>query len=85
MTANRLPERLSNGQLPSFAWPGGYPLFYLDGENSILCAKCATASLDNEEERRRPVACDAHYEGEPLQCDECYENIESAYGNPDEE
>lgn len=25
------------GKLPAYAWPGGYPIVYLDAENSWLC------------------------------------------------
>ena len=75
--------RNENGTLPEFAWPGGYPLFYLDGENSLLCAKCATKSLDDEIETFRPVACDVYWEGESMQCDRCNVEIDSAYGIPE--
>ena len=27
--------------LPAFAWPGGYPIYYLDAEGSVLCPDCA--------------------------------------------
>jgi hypothetical protein len=33
------------GELPTFAWPGGYTMFYLTGDGSELCAKCATEIL----------------------------------------
>lgn len=75
-------ERI-NGSLPAYAWPGGYPIYYLDGENSILCPKCATESL-NDAVPFRPVAGDVHWEGAPLYCDNCSAEIESAYGEPDE-
>lgn len=70
----------NGGKLPSFAWPGGYPLFYLDHENFILCPDCA-----NKEEIENLVAYDAHWEGEPLTCEECNGKIESAYGVPEQE
>lgn len=31
-------------RIVEFAWPGGYPVFYLDGHNDTLCAKCARES-----------------------------------------
>lgn len=31
-------------KLATYAWPGGYPIFYLDGENNCLCPKCANES-----------------------------------------
>ena len=35
--------RLEDGKLPSYAWPGGYPIYYLDGSNCILCPDCANS------------------------------------------
>ena len=79
--------QLENGKLPAYAWPGGYPIIYLDRENSILCAECATKShLDADEvPQYRPVACDVFYEGAPEECGQCGKQIESAYGDPDAE
>lgn len=80
-------ERNSDGQLPAFAWPGGYPIIYLDKDCSTLCAKCATRSLDDADElpNFKPVAFDVYYEGPTLQCEQCNVDIESAYGDPSEE
>lgn len=32
--------RLENGEYPSYAWPGGYPMFYLDHCDNVLCPAC---------------------------------------------
>jgi hypothetical protein len=82
---SRLPELLADGTLPAYAWPGGYPMFYLDRENSVLCAKCASKSLADADEvpQFRPVAADIHYEGPSMLCGQCSAEIESAYGDPD--
>lgn len=82
-----LPERDHNGQLPAFAWPGGYPILYLDSADEILCAKCATKALDDAEadERARPVAYFVHYEGSSEFCADCNVETESSYGDPAEE
>jgi hypothetical protein len=79
-------ERDSDGQLPAFAWPGGYPIIYIDKDGSTLCAKCATKSLDDPDEvpQFKPVACDVYYEGPIVQCEQCNVDIESAYGDPSE-
>lgn len=73
-------DRDRDGNLPAHAWPGGYPLYYLDTEGNILCAQCANTQLADEYEHFRPVAWGIHYEGEPLDCDQCSEDIDSAYG-----
>jgi len=77
--------RDSDGKLPAFAWPGGYPMFYLDKQGSTLCANCATKSLVDIEfaEDFGATDCDVHWEGQPLICEECNCEIESAYGEPD--
>jgi hypothetical protein len=80
--------RNDDGTLPKYAWPGGYPLFYLCRDNSVICADCANKLDQNPPQE--PImawevleACDVHWEGEPMICEECNSEIESAYGNPD--
>ena len=81
-----LPERDSNNKLPAWAWPGGYPIIYFDGDNSTLCANCATQSADDDDEvtQFKPVAYDVYYEGPTIFCDQCNVEIESAYGSEQE-
>jgi hypothetical protein len=75
------PQRDENGKLPAFAWPGGYPIYYLDGENSVLCPTCANDSdSENEIPQFRPVAADINWEDSSLYCDHCNQRIESAFG-----
>jgi hypothetical protein len=28
-------------ELPAYAWPGGYPIFYFAKDNTTYCAECA--------------------------------------------
>lgn len=58
----------------SHAWPGGYPCYYLTNENDVLCSDCALIEIPAVE------ASGIHWEGEPINCDECNTQIESAYG-----
>ena len=90
-----------HGSVPTYAWPGGYPVFYLDRYNSILCPRCAEimiASWIKQEESETPdphgyviydyevpVVSDIHWEGESLWCENCNAEIESAYGVPDQD
>lgn len=69
-------------ELPSHAWPGGYPMYYLTKQGNVLCPACATANDDDCDD---VVAGDVHWEGEPIMCDECGVEIESAYGPVDED
>ena len=61
--------------LDANAWPGGYPMFYLDSDNSALCPDCAskdgyTAPI---------VAYGVNWEDPSLYCEDCSKRIESAY------
>lgn len=68
--------RMENGDLPAFAWPGGYPIYYLDKENNVLCPACANK---NDEFSAPIVAADINWEDAGLYCDQCSKRIESAY------
>lgn len=79
--------RLTNGQLPSFTSVGAYTLTYITRDNDVLCAKCATDQIDNEDNDTNfdpVITADVYYEGPDMQCDNCYAVIESAYGDPEE-
>jgi hypothetical protein len=73
--------RDANGKLPTYSWPGAYPIIYLTASNDVLCADCANKPVD--EYGDPPVAYGAHWEGEPEVCEDCGKEIESAYGVPD--
>lgn len=79
MLNDTLP-RDDDGKLSKWAWPGGYPLYYFDGENSILCPDCARISDTSDEiPQFRPVQADVNWEDPELFCDHCSNRIESAY------
>lgn len=69
-----------NGKLPAWAWPGGYPLMYLDSGNFVLCAECASKD-DSAAER---VTYTLYFEGPTIYCEYCNTDIQSAYGDPEE-
>ena len=75
--------RLDDGRLPSHAWPGAYPVVYLDGENETLCPKCANDAdrSDEWDEQQQPQLWFIHWEGAPEICAQCNGVIESAYGD----
>jgi hypothetical protein len=75
--ANTLPTRNADGMLPAYAWPGGYPVLYLDNLNDTLCAECASKTSDT-------AACFVHYEGPAEECAECGDLVASAYGDPND-
>lgn len=74
-------ERTSDGKLPEFAWPGGYPIVYYDADGETLCANCA---MSNDPEFDAPlVAGEIYEEGPTLHCAGCNCELPSAYGDPD--
>ncbi len=89
------PSLLSNGmecsaiEYDTFAWPGGYPIFYVTQDNAPLCPKCANdnislcacpAESQEADPQWRIIAADINYEDDSLYCDNCNQRIESAYG-----
>jgi len=83
--ANKDLPRDDNGKLVSYAWPGGYPVYYLDRDNCCLCPDCARICDGDEHKGQCTETTEfgVHYEGEPITCEECNREIESAYGVPD--
>jgi len=81
-----LPQRDPDGKLPAYAWPGGYPIVYFDRENNEFCADCATIADDPDEVPQfRPNGFGILLEGAPSHCCGCNKEIESAYGDPEEQ
>jgi hypothetical protein len=72
-----------------FAWPGGYPMFFVCSDGGCLCHKCAqdnvriiADSIDNDcHDGWRVEAHTVNWEDTELMCDNCNEKIESAYGD----
>ena len=96
-TLTTLRESTSDGTLPAYVWPGGYPMVYFTRDGLAVCPKCA-----NEPDTSDPVANgDVYWEGPALRCEDGSQCgslsdggpspswsagvIESAYGDPDAE
>ena len=83
--------RKEDGSVDKYAWPGGYPMFYLCEDGGVLCAgnECANGleSKEAEPDYGRSqwliVAADINWEDGSLICDHCGERIESAYAEED--
>lgn len=92
---NDVMEEYSDGtkHIPFYAFPGGYPIYYITADGGILCPDCVNDNLARirqvdtqcpDDDQWRVIAVEIHEEGSPIQCDNCYKQIESAYGDPDE-
>lgn len=67
----------------AYAWPGGYPIYHITKDNGILCSKCANENLKltlGDDPQWLIIHSEINYEDTDLQCDNCYKQIESAYG-----
>ena len=82
--------RLNDGNLPQWAFPGGYTIGYYTHDGEILCATCADSDETQEATAavvptwESIVAVGCYDEGPTLQCAGCNCDIESSYGDPDE-
>lgn len=79
----------NGGKLPAHAWPGGYPIVYHVLENGhhtgeVVCPDCANMAV-TEECSWSVWGYETFMEGPVEQCTNCNKEIESAYGDPDEE
>jgi hypothetical protein len=71
-----------------YAWPGGYPLFFVTNDGGAICFACGRSefrciadSIRTEcSDGWRVMGCDINYEDSSLYCDHCGKPIESAYG-----
>jgi hypothetical protein len=74
-----------------YAWPGGYPLFFICSDGGALCCDCVKSERrnilqsigHNLRDGWKVVAIDINYEEPDLTCDHCSKPIESAYGEPE--
>lgn len=73
----------------AYAWPGGYPLFFVTRDGAALCFDCTRAEWRNVVQATFPgwarggwrvEACAINWEDTELTCDHCNKRIESAYG-----
>ena len=73
-----------------WAWPGGYPLYYVCEDSGILCSQCANDEIEftsnpEAESMWKIAAAEINYEDDNLECCHCNKMCESAYGEPDSE
>lgn len=72
----------------AYAWPGGYPLFFITSDGAALSfdsakenARHIIDSIRNKsKDGWRVIGCDVNWEDSDLYCDHSGKPIESAYG-----
>jgi len=83
-SVQELNATLRNGQ---YAWPGGYPMFFITSDGAALHFDCVRENLrlvsdsvrNNLKDGWQVVAVDVNWEDPELYCDDCSNKIESAY------
>lgn len=76
----------------AYAWPGGYPLYFITSDGAALSFDSVRAELGQvlrsiagrHSDGWRVVACDINYEDSDLRCDHSGERIPSANGDDSE-
>lgn len=83
---DRAAYQLESGKMQSYAFPGGYPLYYVCKDGGTLCPDCAASKESREATPDCPddaqwylVGAECNYEDTALFCDHCGKRIESAY------
>lgn len=76
-------------EMDYYAWPGGYPLYYIVKDCDVLCPKCVNENIELLSDEYDPqwylIGVDINYEDTDLYCDHCGEQIEPAYEQDDDE
>lgn len=73
----------------AYAWPGGYPLYFITNDGAALSFEAVKENLrlviesvaNDLRDGWRVVACDVNWEGFDLTCDHTGQPIPSAYDN----
>ena len=84
VTVNQFREALDNGP---YAWPGGYPLYFITSDGAALSFNAAESERELIEDSIRDklsdgwriIYCDVNWEDPDLYCDHTGNRIESAY------
>jgi len=93
MTIHKKIQKLLDehkNELPSYAWPGMYPLFYITADCAALCPVCANMAVENglandpADTQWYIIEYETNWEDEHFYCEHCSKRIESAYGDDEE-
>ena len=89
---NQILEQVKDAIRNPYAWPGGYPVYVVMADGSMLCRDCArkeykliaNATINHERDGWKAAGADILYEGTEY-CGHCSCELESAYGEPETE
>ena len=75
-------HRVYDNLFCNWAWAGGYSVIFTTDQGDVFCAECAKRAFIVD---RKDVTADVYDEGPTVCCDGCNREIESSYGDPDED
>lgn len=87
MDIKELKAHFYKGKASLYAWPGGYPLFYVCTDGGTLCPQCVTkeraqifrSTHEGSHNGWAIAGIDVNYEDINLYCDHCGQSIDPAY------
>lgn len=93
MNIQALKKHFRKGKANAYAWPGGYPLFYLCCDGESLCPACVTkerklifrSTHEQLKDGWQVDAVDVNWEDAHMYCAHCNKRIESAYAESEAE
>lgn len=68
----------NGGKFPAVCPIGGYSYLYIDERDNILCPTCANKMIEDDITDIKQIYI--HWEGLPLECEECHTILDSEYG-----
>jgi hypothetical protein len=92
MTINSISDFRKAMRHGPYAWPGGYPCYFVTSDGAALSFNAARrerrnileAIRDKDDNGWRVVGMDVNWEDDQLYCDHTNERIESAYAEPEQ-
>ena len=90
---NHILESVKSAIRNPYAWPGGYPVYTVCADGELLCCDCARKNYrqivkdttDGTHDSFECIGAQIYWEGQTEYCSNCNKELESAYGNPDNE
>ncbi len=84
-TTKQLKSQLRSGE---FAWPGGYPLYFITSDGEAISFEAVRENLksviwsmrNKVNDGWRVIGCEVNWEDDSMTCAHTGEPIESAYG-----
>lgn len=82
-----------DGTVSAYAWPGGYPLYYIAKDGGTMCPTCVNKeiklivdeTINDDGKQWQLVGREVNWEDANLTCDNCDKRIPSAYAEDDAE